>query len=43
MNHNMMNSDSEGYYMVINEFADLTGEEFKMKMGYKRINKSSTT
>ena len=34
MNHNMMNSGEEGYFMVVNEFADLTGEEFASRMGF---------
>ena len=35
MHHNMMNSREEGYYMAINQFADMTAEEFKMRLGYK--------
>lgn len=42
MNHNMMNSEEEGYFMVVNEFADLSAQEFKMKMGFKKIDKSAT-
>ena len=32
----MMNSEEEGYYLAVNEFADLTAREFKMRLGYKR-------
>jgi C1A family cysteine protease len=31
----MFKSQSEGYILGINEFADLTQEEFKMRLGYK--------
>ena len=41
MNHNMMNTEEEGYYMVVNHFADLTQAEFKKMMGYKRRNRTN--
>ena len=36
INHNMMNQEEEGFFMVVNEFADLTQEEFKKRMGFKK-------
>ena len=34
MNHNMMNTEDEGWFMRMNEFGDLTADEFKMRMGF---------
>jgi len=35
MNHNMMNSATDGFTMTINKFADMTPTEFKKMMGYR--------
>jgi hypothetical protein len=39
MNHNNKNTESEGFTMTINEFADLSAAEFKMRMGFKKPNR----
>jgi len=41
MNHNMMNSDNDGYFMGINEFSDMTEAEFKIMLGYNSSLKTS--
>lgn len=34
MNHNMMNAETEGYFMGINKFSDMSDAEFKRMLGY---------
>lgn len=41
MHHNMMNTEEEGFSMELNQFADLSEKEFKMRLGLKRINSQS--
>lgn len=43
MNHNMMNSEEEGFFMVVNQFADMTPEEFKKRMGFKKRSVAETS
>ena len=38
MNHNMMDSANDGFFLAVNEFADLTREEFGKRMGFKKLN-----
>ena len=38
----MMNSQDEGYHMVVNIFSDLSTDEFKMRMGYRRDLKQAS-
>jgi hypothetical protein len=40
MNHNMMGVEEHGFSMGINHFADLTENEFKMRLGYKKMSTS---
>jgi C1A family cysteine protease len=42
MNHNMMNSATEGFHMGLNQFADLTEAEFKKKLGFNSGLKRQT-
>ena len=42
MHHNMMNSQDEGYHMVVNIFSDLSNDEFRMRMGYRRDLKQAS-
>jgi hypothetical protein len=41
MSHNMMNSETEGYTMGINKFADMSDQEYKMLLGYKSNSSSN--
>ena len=37
----MMNTETDGFFLTVNEFADLTREEFSKRMGFKKLAKKN--
>lgn len=42
MHHNMMNAEDEGFVMKINQFADMSSDEFKKFQGYRPEQKKTS-
>ena len=39
----MLNAETDGFTMAVNKFTDMTDDEFKQKLGYKRVTNKNLT